>query len=61
MEKVILSKLSFEELEKICLEMGQSKFRARQIHNQIFLKFASNFDLFPLNKDESVSAIFLKI
>ena len=44
MEKVILSKLSFEELENLCLEMGQSKFRARQLHNQIFLKFASNFD-----------------
>lgn len=44
MEKLILSKLSFEELEKICLEMGQSKFRAKQIHNQIFLKFASSFD-----------------
>ena len=44
MEKIVLSSLSLEELEKICLEMGQSKFRAKQIHNQIFLKFASSFD-----------------
>ena len=43
-EKKILSKLSFEELEALCLEMGLSKFRAKQIHNQIFLKFASSFE-----------------
>ena len=44
MEKIVLSSISLDELEKICLDMGQSKFRAKQIHNQIFLKFASSFD-----------------
>lgn len=44
MEKIVISKLSLEELEKLCLEMGHSKFRAKQIYNQIFLKFASSFE-----------------
>lgn len=44
MEKVVLSSISLENLEQICLDMGLSKFRAKQIHNQIYLKFASSFD-----------------
>ena len=44
MEKIVLSSISLEELEQICLDMGLSKFRAKQIHNQIYLKFASSFE-----------------
>lgn len=44
MDKIILSSITLEELEKLCIEMGLSKFRAKQIHNQIFLKFASSFN-----------------
>ncbi len=52
MDKIVLSKLSFEELENLCLDMGLSKFRAKQIYNQIFIKFASTFDeMTELSKD----------
>ena len=44
MEKIVLSCLSTEKLTQICESMGLSKFRAKQIHNQIYLKFASSFD-----------------
>lgn len=44
MEKIVLSTISFNELEQICADLGLSKFRAKQIHNQLYLKFASNFD-----------------
>ncbi len=44
MEKLVLSTISYEELEQLCLDMGLSKFRAKQIHNQIYLKFASSFE-----------------
>lgn len=36
----ILTGLSQEEIEKITDELHQSKFRARQIHNWIYLKSA---------------------
>lgn len=44
MEKIVLSSISLEELEKLCIDMGLSKYRAKQIHNQIYLKFVSSFD-----------------
>ena len=44
MEKIILSSISLDKLEQLCLDMSLSKFRAKQIHNQIYLKFASSFD-----------------
>ena len=44
MEKTVLSSISLQELEKICCDMGLNKYRAKQIHNQIYLKFASTFD-----------------
>lgn len=44
MEKIVLSGLSIEELAQICDSMGLSKFRAKQIRNQIYLKFASSFE-----------------
>jgi 23S rRNA (adenine2503-C2)-methyltransferase len=40
----ILSGLNLEELEKITSELGASKFRARQIHNWIYLKSVSDID-----------------
>lgn len=35
----ILSGLSLKEIEEITDELKASKFRARQIHNWIYLKF----------------------
>lgn len=40
----ILSGLTQKEIEKITDELHQSKFRARQIHNWIYLKSAKNID-----------------
>jgi len=40
----ILSGLSLEEIEKITDELHASKFRARQIHNWIYLKSVKNID-----------------
>lgn len=48
----ILTGLSQEEIEKITDELHQSKFRARQIHNWIYLKSAKNIDeMTDLSKD----------
>ena len=44
MEKVILSGLNLAEIEKITEELNASKFRARQIHNWIYLKSVSSID-----------------
>ena len=44
MTKTILAGLSLEEIEKITEKLGASKFRARQIHNWIYLKSVSNID-----------------
>ena len=48
----VLTGLSQEEIEKITDELHQSKFRARQIHNWIYLKSASSIDeMTDLSKD----------
>ena len=40
----ILSGLTLEEIEKITDRLHASKFRARQIHNWIYLKSAKSID-----------------
>lgn len=40
----ILSGLNLEEIENITSQLGASKFRARQIHNWIYLKSVSEID-----------------
>ena len=40
----ILSGLNLEEIEKLTTQFGASKFRARQIHNWIYLKSVENID-----------------
>ena len=40
----ILSGLNLEEIQKITDELGASKFRARQIHNWIYLKSVKLID-----------------
>ena len=40
----ILSGLNLEEIQKITDELGASKFRARQIHNWIYLKSVKTID-----------------
>lgn len=48
----VLTGLSQEEIEKITDELHQSKFRARQIHNWLYLKSASSIDeMTDLSKD----------
>lgn len=50
--KIILSGLSQEGFEKIALDMNASKFRARQIHNWIYLKSVGSIDeMTDLSKD----------
>ena len=40
----ILSGMSLEEIEKLVLELKASKFRAKQIHNWMYLKSVSSID-----------------
>ena len=48
----VLTGLTQEEIEKITDELHQSKFRARQIHNWIYLKSAKSIDeMTDLSKD----------
>lgn len=50
--KIILSGLNQNELEKVALDLKASKFRARQIHNWIYLKSVSTIDeMTDLSKD----------
>lgn len=42
--KKVLSKMNLQELEEFCLSIGQSKFRARQIYNWVYLKSVKNID-----------------
>lgn len=42
--KVVLTGLTLEEIEKITNKLNASKFRARQIHNWIYLKSVSTID-----------------
>ncbi len=44
MEKVILSGLTQSDFDKIAQELKASSFRARQIHNWIYLKSVSSID-----------------
>lgn len=44
MDKIVLSGLNQEELEKTAQKLKASKFRARQIHNWIYLKNAKSID-----------------
>lgn len=44
MEKIILSGLTQPELEKVTDSLSASKFRARQIHNWIYLKSVKSID-----------------
>ena len=39
-----LSKLTYKDLEEFIIELGESKFRANQIKNWLYFKFASTFD-----------------
>lgn len=51
-EKIILSGLTQEEFEKIAEDLKASKFRARQIHNWIYLKSVKSIDeMTDLSKD----------
>lgn len=52
MEKVILSKLSKEELTDFIIQSGEKKFRAEQIFSWIWAKNASNFDMMTDVKKE---------
>jgi len=45
MEKYILSSKTLEELEKIVVELGEPKFRAKQLYSWMYTKFASDFDM----------------
>lgn len=48
----ILSGMSLEEIENLVLELGASKFRAKQIFNWIYLKSVSTIDeMTDLSKD----------
>jgi len=40
----VLSRMSLSELQEFCLSIGQSKFRARQIYNWIYLKSVKTID-----------------
>lgn len=52
MEKIILSGLKQQDFEKLADELKTSKFRARQIHNWIYLKSVSSIDeMTDLSKD----------
>jgi 23S rRNA (adenine2503-C2)-methyltransferase len=52
MEKIVLSGLTQDGFEKIAQELKGSKFRARQIHNWIYLKSVSSIDeMTDLSKD----------
>ena len=44
MEKFVLSSKTLAELENIVSELGEPKFRAKQLHSWIYTKFASDFE-----------------
>lgn len=59
-KKIILSGLTQEDFEKIAEDLKASKFRARQIHNWIYLKSVSSIDeMTDLSKDfrEQLSSV----
>lgn len=52
MEKIVLSGLRQKDFEKIASDLNASNFRARQIHNWIYLKSVSSIDeMTDLSKD----------
>lgn len=52
MEKIILSGLTQKDFEELAQNLHASKFRARQIHNWIYLKSVSSIDeMTDLSKD----------
>ncbi len=52
MKKIILSGLNQIDFEKLAEKLNSSKFRARQIHNWIYLKSVSNIEeMTDLSKD----------
>ena len=44
MNKPILSGMNIEQLTEFTDSIGESKFRAKQLHNWIYLKSAKDFD-----------------
>lgn len=44
MEKFLLIGKNIEDIEKFMIENNQSKFRAKQLYNWLYLKSADNFD-----------------
>ena len=44
MDKYILSSKTLEEIEKFVVDLGEPKFRAKQLYSWIYTKFASDFD-----------------
>lgn len=40
----VLSQMNLKELEEFCLSIGESKFRARQIYNWVYLKSVGSID-----------------
>lgn len=44
MNKLLLTGMKFEEIEKFITKLGASKFRAKQIYQWIYLKSANTFD-----------------
>ena len=44
MKKYVLSSKTLKELEDIVTEMGEPKFRAKQLFSWLYTKFASDFD-----------------
>lgn len=47
----ILSKMNLQELEDFCLSLGESRFRARQIYNWVYLKSVKSIeDMTDLSK-----------
>lgn len=44
MEKFVLVGKSLEEIEKFMIDNGQSKFRAKQVYNWLYLKSVNSFD-----------------
>lgn len=69
MEKYVLVGKSLEELEKFMIDNNQSKFRAKQVYNWLYLKSVDSFDKMtdlPLSAREllkekcEIASIFLK-
>ena len=69
MEKFLLIGKSLTELEQFMLDNGQSKFRAKQVYNWLYIKSVNNFDDMTdlpvqtremLKEKAAICSIFLK-